>query len=148
MVIYVTSVSKSYRDMLRHARRWALNKGSGMARVLTMPGHMTPRAQVEWAQKNIVEAPEWSSGPGYLLVPSTYELPILRALAALRKQYEDTPQAFEVSTEFTVHCLAMPVEGGTWGKRANVWPLRVERRGEFLDVWPEGFFDERTHELF
>jgi hypothetical protein len=27
-------------------------------------------------------------------------------------------------------------------------PLRIDDRGEFLDVWPEGFFEERDPELF
>jgi len=27
-------------------------------------------------------------------------------------------------------------------------PLRIDERGEFLDVWPEGFFEERDPELF
>ena len=27
-------------------------------------------------------------------------------------------------------------------------PLRIDETGEFLDVWPEGFFDERDAELF
>jgi hypothetical protein len=27
-------------------------------------------------------------------------------------------------------------------------PLRIDERGEFLDVWPEGFFDERLSEVF
>jgi hypothetical protein len=26
--------------------------------------------------------------------------------------------------------------------------LRIDERGEFLDVWPEGFFEERDPELF
>ncbi len=27
-------------------------------------------------------------------------------------------------------------------------PLRIDERGEFLDVWPEGFFEERDPEMF
>ena len=27
-------------------------------------------------------------------------------------------------------------------------PLRIDETGEFIDRWPQGFFDERTNELF
>lgn len=136
-VIYCTSTSQSYRRILRYARKLVLELGSGSARLATIPPRLLPREQVEWAQHHIVESPEWS-GPGWLVVASTFELPILRALAALRKRHDDAPDAFDVSPRFSVHVLAA----------TGVYPLRVEQRGELLDPWPEGFFEERVPELF
>lgn len=136
-VIYVTSVSQKYPRILRYARALVREKGTGQARMLTMPAHMLPRDQVTWAQASMVEAPEWS-GPGWLVVASTYELPVLRAMRALRVAFEDAPDAFVISSRFAVHVLTPD----------DVCRLRVEPRGEFLDPWPEGFFDERVHELF
>lgn len=136
-VIYVTSVSQKYPCILRYARALVREKGTGAARLATLPAHMLPRDQAAWAQTNMVEAPEWAD-EGWLIVASTYELPVLRAMRALREQFEDTPDAFVVSSRFAVHVLAAD----------DVYRLRVEQRGEFLDPWPEGFFDERCAELF
>jgi len=136
-IIYVTSVSQKYPRIVRAARALVREKGSGQARMLTMPAHMLPRDQAEWAQRRMVGAPEWD-GPRWLVVASTYELPVLRAMRALRERFEDTPDAFVISSKFAVHVLTAD----------DVYRLRVEQRGEFLDPWPEGFFDERTHELF
>jgi hypothetical protein len=38
------------------------------------------------------------------------------------------------------------VEGGDEGVRFQ--PLCVDQGGEFLDQWPQGFFEERAGELF
>ncbi|MDX1972682.1 MAG: DUF3696 domain-containing protein [Candidatus Sumerlaeia bacterium] len=32
--------------------------------------------------------------------------------------------------------------------RLRLYPLRIDERGEFIDEWPNGFFDERGDELF
>lgn len=149
-VIYCTSVSQSYRRILRHARNVILEKGSGQARLRTIPPRLNPREQVEWAQRHIVGSPEWV-GPGWLVVASTFELPILRVMRVLRDRLGDTVVgAHDVSDQFSVHVLADPVKFKAAGltRGLAVFSLRVEERGEFLDPWPEGFFEERMGELF
>jgi len=146
-VIYCTSTSQCYRRILRYARKLVLELGSGQTRLQTIPPRLLPREQVEWAQLHMVESSEWQSA-GWLVVASTFELPILRALAVIRRAHEDSDDWANISPRFSVHVLADPKGALARGAGPSVFPLRVEQRGEFLDPWPEGFFEERVPELF
>lgn len=138
-VMYITSETQTYDRVLLAARRLVLTIGTGTARLMILPPNLTQRARVDWAETYMVGSPEWK-GSGVLVVAGMDELPILRCMRRLRERYDDTPQAFDVSTTFS--CKVLP------GQKRDLYHLRVQNRGEFLDVWPDGFFGQRVEELF
>lgn len=147
MVIIVTSTSQSWDRIREAARRRVLEIGSASARGLETPPHLLPREQTEWAEQNIVASPAFASvHGGYLLVATTYELVVLRCLRRIRERYiiesPTSQRHFEVP-EFSVMCLVDRERLG-----APYQMLRASREGEFMDRWPEGFFEERIEELF
>lgn len=145
MIIICTSVSQPWDSIRESARRRTLEIGTGMARMMETPGQLLPRQQASWAEDNIVASPEFASeNGGYLVVATTYEMVVLRCLRRIRERYEGTgPQRHLIAPEIQVMCLIDRTKGG-----APYQMLRVLREGEFMDIWAEGFFDERMAELF
>lgn len=133
MIIYCTSVSQSMSEIIAYARMLVLEKGSGMAR-LAMPGpYLNPNEQLQAAEDILAD----NANGGIVIVASSYELPILRILKRIGQQRLDASQ-------FKVHCITNRNES----VRKQVHELRVDNTGEFIDMWPEGFFGERMSELF
>lgn len=80
-----------------------------------------------------------------LIVETHSEHIMLRLLRRIREQTEnEVPPGFEGITPDDLSVIY--VEGGVEGVRFR--PLRVSEDGDFLDRWPQGFFDERAEELF
>jgi predicted ATPase len=46
------------------------------------------------------------------------------------------------------HVSVLYVEPGANGEGSRVIPLRLDEDGDFVDEWPEGFFEDRFDELF
>lgn len=79
------------------------------------------------------------------LIETHSEHLMLRLLRRIRETYEDElpPGAPEASIE-DVQVLYVASDNG----ETKIRPLRIAPDGEFLDVWPQGFFDERFEELY
>jgi hypothetical protein len=140
MITYCTTISQSWEDVLCHARvLWLNNPERAKTLLIQESPHQTPRQQLAWA--DAVWDRHTRSRDFDLYVASTYELPLLRLLRRVREKYERTTvsNAYPRAYELTVHCCLA---------KDKVSKLRVDTQGEFLDLWPEGFFSERTTELF
>jgi hypothetical protein len=140
MITYCTTISQSWEDILSHARiLWLNNPERSKTLLIQESLHMTPRQQLAWA--DAVWDRHTKSRDCDFYVASTCELPLLRLLRRVREKYEQTTvaNAYTRAYDLTVDCCL--AEG-------KISRLRVDTQGEFLDLWPEGFFSERTTELF
>ena len=100
------------------------------ARIITPKPYLTQSGELEFADKLLLKQkkePEVT-----FLVPSPYELVLLRILRNIR-------EGKIKSNELNVEILT---------KNIGTIEVRVDEEGEFLDVWPEGFFEARVKELF
>ncbi|WP_081288608.1 AAA family ATPase [Tritonibacter mobilis] len=80
-----------------------------------------------------------------LIVETHSEHIMLRLLRRVREQTEnEIPPGFEgiAPDDLSVIYVESSLEG------VRFRPLRVSEDGDFLDRWPQGFFDERAEELF
>jgi len=152
MIIYVTTITLSWTEVQRYAELCAREIGTGSCELLLEKPHLTPREQAAWGQEvwDLHEAKSAgllnaeSLGPR-IIVASTYELPLLRLLRRVREKNEPLEQL--VLREPVVDLEACVV----WRNKASRVEgqrMRVDYSGEFLDVWPNGFFEERVPELF
>lgn len=127
MITVVTSVSVP----LRKLRAFAANMS---------PKHhvrlheLTPHAkQADLADDRLIRLHELNMRRGYnLVVATTMELVILRLQRRVR-------QGKLKAAHLRVIVLT---------KDGTAHSCRVDDAGEFLDVWPEGFYDARMAELF
>jgi predicted ATPase len=79
------------------------------------------------------------------LIETHSEHLVLRLLRRIRERTDDEleQESPSVSPELlSVNYLQPSTEG------AQLYHLRVDQNGEFIDSWPEGFFAERRKELF
>lgn len=85
-----------------------------------------------------------------LLVETHSEHILLRLLKRIRQtsRNELPEQMKALRTDQLAVNYVEPFDGEPGARSTRVKRLRVDEQGEFLDVWPRGFFDERSHELF
>jgi hypothetical protein len=110
--------------------------------------HVHPAIQVGLADLFIQAVRERESRVGAgkgLLVETHSEHIMLRLLRRVREATENTlpPGAIGLSAD---DVSVIYVEDTDEGVRFR--PVRVDREGEFVDRWPNGFFEERAGELF
>lgn len=88
---------------------------------------------------------ETGTAPKALLLETHSEHIMLRLLRRIRETVEGElpPGAPSLSPESLSVVYVETAEGGV-----SFTPLRVDARGDFLDRWPKGFFEERAEELF
>lgn len=126
MIIYVTSVSQPWKLIKEHVQSMRQDQYKHY-NIMLLEGNLIPVEQLECAE-NIIHY----SNRCNIIVASTYELPILRISRRIRESSVD------ISDKFIVRVLT----------RSGFKDLKFDRNGEFIDKWPEGFFDERINELF
>lgn len=105
--------------------------------------HLHPRQQAPLGDLFIQAA---LAGPGHTLLVETHsEHLLLRLLRRIRQQHEGTlpSDATGLRPEDIAVVYVRTGEDGSFAKE-----LRISPEGEFLDEWPDGFFDERGKELF
>ncbi len=133
MIIYCTSTTRRFEDVLRYAHEAVLKLGTGLARLAVPEPYLNPKEQLQAAENIIADN---AANGGVVVVACMYELPILRISSRVREK------ALKADA-FAVHCLTSSDLPGS-----QVHSLRMDQEGEFIDMWPEGFFDERMAELF
>jgi AAA ATPase domain/AAA domain, putative AbiEii toxin, Type IV TA system len=106
--------------------------------------HVHPAIQVGLGDL-LIDAVAREANRRTLLVETHSEHLMLRLLRRIRETTErELPEG---APSFTADNLSvLYVENQLEGVR--VQRLRVDERGEFLDRWPKGFFEERAEELF
>lgn len=123
-IVYVTSVSQSWRKIRAEARKEALRLGSGSCELILQPPRLSHLAEKKWAD-GLLEASK--SRP--LVVAAQAEVALLRLLRLTKGQ-----------KRLRVIVLS---------EKCEPMELRVAaNEGEFIDPWPEGFFSGRAEELF
>ncbi len=130
MIHYVTSPALGYTRSLAYARKLVRRIGTGTATLVEEPVHLSPREQTAWADRLL-----WRNGKHggrCIVVASILELPILRLLRRIREGDLDP-------SDFVTHVISSAGADHT---------LRAGDDGNYLDPWPDGFFDERMAELF
>lgn len=106
--------------------------------------HVHPAVQVGLGDL-LIDAVTREPSRRTLLIETHSEHLILRLLRRIRETTEN--ELAEGDPAFSRDKLSvLHVESAPDGVR--VQPLRVDERGEFVDRWPKGFFEERARELF
>lgn len=118
---YVTSVSQPWRKILSAARKLAEHEAIDQLSV--QPPRLSHLQEKDWADDILVAA---KSGP--VVVAAQSELALLRLLRLTKRQKR----------------LRVYVLDG----KPGCMELRLSDDGEFIDRWPEGFFDGRFEEVF
>jgi hypothetical protein len=132
----------------------ALSPGARLIAIEQPELHVHPRVQVALGDLFIQranEVPDHGPPPaginpaGTLLIETHSEHLLLRLLRRIRETAEGTlPELTEPLTPDELAVLYVePGEAGTTVKQ-----LRVSTEGDFIDKWPDGFFEERAGELF
>jgi AAA15 family ATPase/GTPase len=104
--------------------------------------HLHPSAQCELGDVFIAACNQGSSA----VVESHSEHLLLRVLRRIRETSNDylLPKELKFSSEsFRIYYFKPEPEGYT-----SVKEIKVDKHGEFLNSWPDGFFSERDRELF
>lgn len=106
--------------------------------------HLHPRLQAGMAQIFIDSFITNDKTKSYI-VETHSELIILRLLKVIRESYskENLLEERALLAEDVNVIFAVKDDGVTTYKK-----LRISKNGDFLDKWPEGFFEERDQELF
>jgi hypothetical protein len=104
--------------------------------------HIHPALQAKLADLFIARIQE---GNNLFLLETHSEHLMLRLLRRIRETSEDElPADVHPLTPDQVGVIFMePAEGAV-----RIYPLRIDKTGEFTDRWPRGFFEEREEELF
>jgi predicted ATPase len=110
--------------------------------------HIHPRLQANLGDLFITCAKE---GKQFILETHSENL-LLRLLRRIRNTHEnslkDRPELeFDRSQLAVIYVLPREHENNK-GNGARILTLHVDRTGEFLSEWPDGFFEERDKELF
>jgi len=124
-VVWVTSCSVSLNDLRRHVSMNNLV----LDHYTELRGDVPSGIQAELADSIVDRMVNVMS---HTVVVTLMELPLLRLLRQVREGHIGGRQVdvIVLSKDLTPHTL------------------RVDNTGEFVDVWPEGFFEERAKELF
>jgi hypothetical protein len=122
----------------------ALSEGKGLAAIEQPELHVHPRVQIGLGDLFIRAI--HSPSPGPFLIETHSEHLLLRLLRRIRETNEGelSPDA---SLRLQPDQLAVYYVENSEG-RSTLLPLRVDETGEFIDRWPQGFFEERAEELF
>ena len=127
----------------------AINVRGGILAIEQPELHVHPSIQVGMGDLFIFGIQNYSNAltePGKTLIIETHsEHIILRLLRRIRETKEnELPSNVE---EFSAENLSVIfVEMGKNGVEFS--QLRVDEEGDFIDQWPQGFFEERIEELF
>ena len=126
----------------------AVRKQDGILVIEQPELHVHPAIQVGMGDLFIHAAtrdPDKMAAGKSLIIETHSEHIMLRLLRRVREQSDDElPPSIEGITPDDLSIIY--VEKGIEGVRFR--PLRVSNDGDFSDRWPQGFFDERTEELF
>lgn len=155
MIEWFTSTTEPWTSILDAARVFAVERGGLL---LEEPAHASPPEILAFAEQVMYR--HRRDAQGTIVVASTSDLAIFRILRRIRNEYFPQAEQGEQIALFTegvrmraehfrVHCLSRGVAGIAYGDgRVHVSVLRLREDGEFRDLWPEGFFDERGKEIF
>jgi hypothetical protein len=136
MIVYITSMTRTMNSLVKHAKGVVLEMGSGTAKMVVPEPYLTQNDELSFADSLVQE----HSKGGIVVVPSTYELVLLR----LMKRVSDKVLA---PNDLLVHNFYMnKAEGRVFVKRMEL--TMASGDAEFTERFPEGFFDLRAHELF
>ncbi|MDI3289761.1 DUF3696 domain-containing protein [Polyangium sp. 15x6] len=127
-------------------------RGAGAFVTIEQPElHIHPRLQVALADLFIEQSTRGTSSDHWFLLETHSEHLMLRLMRRIRGSSE----ADAGSTEDGEERLRLPPHhvGVIYVQRdddgaVRFVPLELDSSGEFRDVWPEGFFDERLRELY
>jgi len=144
MIIYCTSVSQNWKTIVSYAKKYA-NQFSRETRFEKAPSNLIPREQIEWIE-NILDL--HINNKQNIVIASTYELPILRIMKRIGQTCSGKYDKYINNEQFIVLCLAENKFPVNQKDKYYCQRLTVSNEGEFIDTWPEGFFDERMNELF
>ena len=127
----------------------AINVQGGILAIEQPELHVHPSIQVGMGDLFIFAAQIYANfltGHGTTLIIETHsEHIILRLLRRIRESKENELPSYV--KEFSVENLSVIfVEMGENGVKFS--QLRVDEEGDFIDQWPQGFFEERIEELF
>lgn len=119
-----------------------ITQSSGLIAIEQPELHVHPAIQVELADLFARYAIEHNK---LMLLETHSEHIMLRLLRRIREEpdHDDDAQAQRLSKEAVSVAYVQSSTEGTRFKR-----LRIDDTGDFLDEWPQGFFDERDQELF
>ena len=140
MIVFCTSTHSdfNFKEICKAANVLHLEYGSGQSELITEPAHLLPKEQALWAEDIIERELSISISTYKQFIATTYENAILRTLRRVREKKISHEQVL-------VACLTKC----SWDNNAKeIATLRVTEEGEFLDRWPDGFFDHRMEELF
>ena len=124
-----------------------LHKNSGLLAIEQPELHVHPALQAKlgdlfiWATNRNLESRIKARS---LLIETHSEHLILRLLRRIRETNEKTNKE---GIELYPDDLSVVYVGGTNGE-TKLHMLDVDKEGEFLQQWPDGFFEERAEELF
>ena len=122
----------------------ALQERAGFALIEQPELHVHPAVQVGLGDL-FIDAVIRDSGRRTMLVETHSEHVILRILRRIRETTEE--ELAEGAPAFSADKLSvLYVESGSDG--VVIRRLQVDKRGEFTDSWPRGFFDERFPEIY
>ena len=104
--------------------------------------HLHPRAQCELGDVFAYAA----SNGRYSLVETHSEHMILRLSRRIRETSRSQliPENLKLKAQDVLIYYFCP-EADNW---TSIRKIRLDEQGEFLDPWPDGFFGERSEELF
>ena len=103
--------------------------------------HVHPRLQVELGDLFAEQA----AGGGVFLIETHSEHLMLRLLRRMEETSgNELPEGKPPLRPEQISVVFLEQVDG----EARATPLRVDKTGEFVDRWPQGFFDERADELF
>ena len=126
----------------------ALRNQDGILAIEQPELHVHPVIQVGMGDlfiRAVLSDPDQLFSGKYLIIETHSEHIILRLLRRIREMTEDElpPGVLGLEAE---DLSVIYVESSDDGVRFR--PLAVDKDGEFLDRWPQGFFEERAGELF
>ncbi len=128
------------------------SEGTGAGAFVTIEQpelHVHPKLQVALADLFLEQSTQASLSTHQFLLETHSEHLMLRFMrrdpeTAVGEPAEDDEDRVPLRPDHVGVVYVQRDENG----QVQVMPLRIDERGEFLDVWPEGFFDERVKDLF
>lgn len=121
----------------------------GLVRIEQPELHLHPAIQVELGDLFIESAQEQDSMERVFLIETHSEHLLLRLLRRIQQTTDDElpPDAIGLQSEDLSIIYVEPFRTKK-SIKTRIKRLRVDNTGEFVDRWPNGFFDERYGELF
>jgi hypothetical protein len=117
-----------------------VTQSSGLIAIEQPELHVHPAIQVELADLFARYAIEHNK---LMLLETHSEHLMLRLLRRIREVDDEKIEAQHLNKESVSVIYVQPTSDGTKFKR-----LYIDDAGDFVDEWPQGFFDERDRELF